>query len=152
MRRAASRPEGVERVTGAETRQITEWFAAGSLARRDRPAVGQDARDDPLPVRAVRHAERRPVADDGSVHARAGARAGGLLPEHEATAAAEAPARGPATQAACLGASGTSPARDPSGAPQPPRLRRRASPPPPAPQVPDSWFTDPLPPLPDDDD
>ena len=150
-RRMSSHSEGVERVTGAETRQITEWFAAGLshaeivlksgkthetirylYAQYITPSGARLRMTVPSPTTAT--LERR--AD---------------FPEHKATAAADRTQRAttlPEAPSLALPERITTagPGRQPPAPVSAPAARR------PLRQVPDSWFTDPLPPLPDDDD
>ena len=84
------------------------------LARRGRPAVGQDARDDPVPVRAVHHPERRTAADDGSLSA------AGML-EGRSTSRSTNPRLEPRD----LGVRGHCPDCPPWRGPTAPRPRRR---------------------------
>jgi hypothetical protein len=148
-----SRPEGVERVTGAETRQITAWFAAG-LSHAE--IVLQSGKTH----ETIRYLYAQYVTPSGArlrmtaPSARpSGAEPAGYYPEHESTTATAKPRlAGPLPKPPALALPGHAPVRDPSGAPQPSAPASPASPPRPLTRVPDSWFTDPLPPLPDDGD
>jgi hypothetical protein len=145
--------EGIERVTGAETRQITAWFAAG-LSHAD--VVLQSGKTH----ETIRYLYAQHITPSGArlrrtarSPATATLEAPEYYPEHEPSALAGRPRRaGPLPRLPALarpdrtatsGARPPSP-RAPSAAPSPAAARR------PITQVPDSWFTDPLPPLPDD--
>ena len=118
-----------------------------SRTPRSRPAVRQNARDDPIPVRSVHHAERRAPADDGSL-------SGSIRPDKHPDAYGggtrllqpQRPWRaGPVARRMPRLAQ---PARTATPAPSPPPPRPSAPAKSPAAvrrpltQVPDSWFTE----------
>jgi hypothetical protein len=154
VRRTSNLPAGVERVTGAETRRITEWFAAG-LSHAE--IVVKSGRTH----ETIRYLYAQYITPSGArlqmtapSPAAATIEAPAYFPEHEPSAAVgslrarplpKAPTRvlsAPAAHRAPL-----PPARKSSSAGVAAAAPRR-----PLTQVPDSWFTDPLPPVPDDDD
>lgn len=143
-RAKSSRPDGVERVTGAETRQINRWFADGlehaevvSRSGKTNETIrylfaqyvtpsGSRLRATPAPSKAELEPDYYPERD--------------VVPPVTSSGAA-------ARRAVDL--------RGPVKAPAPPPARTAAvaaSRKPTLTQVPDSWFTDPLPPVEDDDD
>lgn len=144
-------PEGIERVTGAETRQITAWFAAG-LSHAE--VVLQSGKTH----ETIRYLYAQYITPSGARLRRTG-RSSALdpaeyFPEYEPSAVASRPWRaGPLPRLPAM----AQPARTASPAAPPPTPRPSSSAKPPAAvrrpltQVPASWFTDPLPSLPDDD-
>jgi hypothetical protein len=144
-------PEGIERVTGAETRQITAWFAAG-LSHAE--VVLQSGKTH----ETIRYLYAQYITPSGARLRRTG-RSSTLdpeeyFPECEPSAGAPRPWRaGPLPRLPSM----AQPARTATPAPSlpPPRTSSPAKSPAavrrPLTQVPDSWFTDPLPSLPDDD-
>ena len=150
-RRLSSHSEGVERVTGAETRQITEWFAAG-LSHAE--IVLQSGKTH----ETIRYLYAQYITPSGArlrmtapCPTKETPEPPASLPQHEATAAADRSLRAaPLPKAPPLAfperVTTAKPGRQPPSPVAAPAALR------PLRQVPDSWFTDPLPPLPDDDD
>jgi hypothetical protein len=150
-RRTSRRPEGVERVTGAETRQITEWFAAG-LSHAEIVVKSGKTHE------TIRYLYAQYITPSGArLRMTAPSSAAptveptGYFPEHEPSPTAGRPRRvGPLPAPPSLAMPGPIVSAAPAPQPQPaalPATGRR-----PLTQVPSSWFTDPLPPLPDEDD
>jgi hypothetical protein len=155
VRVVKTRPEGVERVTGAENRQIYRWFdeershaevvqLSGKTAETIRYLHQQWRTPNGCRLRAPtahdREAEREPSAyfpeRDMLPRARlSGATARQVLARHEAVPTPAVHAAPPPVRAKVIRAV----------PPVPPDQRTVT-------HVPDSWFTDELPPLPDDDD
>ncbi|MGD0524232.1 MAG: hypothetical protein ABSE49_03755 [Polyangiaceae bacterium] len=143
--------EGIERVTGAETRQITAWFAAG-LSHAE--VVLQSGKTH----ETIRYLYAQYITPSGARLRRTG-RSPTLdpeeyFPEHEPSAGAARPWRaGPLPRLPAM----AQPQRTASTAAPPPTPRPSSSAKAPAAvrrpltQVPDSWFTNPLPPASDDD-
>jgi hypothetical protein len=146
--RRSTRPEGVERVSGAETRQITEWFIAGL----DLAAIAVRSGKRYETIKYLHAQFRRGLP--GSVPAGATLDEPAYYPELEParTAAAAAPTRGLAKARRP-----TVPAHWFDGAPSEPHPRRAAAAAPGASAptttpVPDEWFSGELPALDDEDD
>ena len=151
QQRRARRPEGVERVTGAETRRITEWFAAG-LSHAE--IVLQSGKTH----ETIRYLYAQYITPSGArlrmttpSSAAPTVESTGYFPEHEPPPTAGRPRRvGPLPTPPSLALPGpianAAPATQPQTAAPPTTARR------PLTQVPSSWFTDPLPPLTDEDD
>jgi hypothetical protein len=156
-RRPSLRPEGVERVTGAETRQITQWFAAG-LSHAEVVVLSGKTHE------TIRYLYAQYITPNGAKvrmsSATPGQRAAHTPPDYYPEDVPELSERRHGARLPAAPTRALPPALRP-GAPPPP------GDPPPEPNrvapattpqgkalthVPDSWFTDPLPPDSDDDD
>jgi hypothetical protein len=152
-RRPSNRPEGVQPVTGAQTRKIAQWFAAG-LSHAEIVLLSGKTHE------TIRYLYAQYITPSGArLRMTAPAPADTTLPdpsyfpELEPPMGASRPRRPARPEPRALA---LPPGAVPSGKALPLTPRPSPAPSSPAPrrsltQVPESWFADPLAPLPDDD-